>query len=94
MSADGVMCLRHGKACKLPDKKVTLFAAGFSCKNNSVLNPSRFEENPLREGCETAVTYDGAFASIMHLKPRYFILENVSGARRSSSKHVFIILRV
>ncbi|CAE7257071.1 hypothetical protein AK812_SmicGene13578 [Symbiodinium microadriaticum] len=40
-----------------------------------------FEENPLREGCETAVTYDGAFASIMHLKPRYFILENVSGAR-------------
>ncbi|CAE7737139.1 unnamed protein product [Symbiodinium sp. CCMP2592] len=91
----GVICLRHGRRCRLPvDEEPALFAAGFSCKNNSILNPARFGSSPLRPECESAITFDGAVLSIAHVRPRFFVLENVNGARRSSSKHVFMILRV
>ena len=85
-AASGGMCVRHGELCKLPSggdgAPLMLYAAGFSCKNNSLMNPGRFSDSPLRADCETASTFSGAYLSLLHLKPMFFALENVSGARQ------------
>ena len=80
--AAGGLCYKHGRTCRVPEEKVALYLAGFSCKNNSVLNPTRFVRDPLHGG-ESATTFEGTLNSLVLAQPSFFVLENVNGARQA-----------
>ena len=56
-----------------------LYTAGNSCKSNSTRNQKRWTEDPM-EG-ESGSTFFMAVDVLLKWRPRFFLIENVMGAR-------------
>ncbi|CAE7730016.1 unnamed protein product, partial [Symbiodinium sp. CCMP2456] len=85
--AAGGWCNKHGQRCAL-EPGGELFIAGWVCKDSSVQNAAkRYKQDPTNS--ETSVseaTFQQAVSSILHNKPKFFILENVLGVRKPVKK--------
>ena len=56
-----------------------IFAAGYPCNSNSVLNQSRWKPGCDATGTEHALVLPAVVSVIHQLQPRAFVLENVAG---------------
>ena len=85
-SQDTGPCLKHGgKNCDLrgdgtpPD----VLVASFVCKPYSVQNPKRCKAGYKPEDAPGSETFRFVVDSIRHVRPKFFILENVDGVTKS-----------
>ncbi|CAE7814073.1 sinIM [Symbiodinium sp. CCMP2592] len=88
-SRSSAYCLTHGQKCKVPGSDLQLYAAGNSCKSNSIRNPKRWTDNPMQG--ESGSTFSMTVDVLVKWQPRFFLIENVVGAR--PERYVFQLVR-
>ena len=85
VAGHGGGCYVHGRRCVLKAQPLDLFVAGFSCKSNSMRNGERWTKDPLDlETSCSMQTFTMTVKALVQHRPKWFVLENVPGARQGS----------